>query len=165
MTVQWLGPIPDVARVRSILYKNARIAHFPEKIARAIANKPTLNGGIFALATDAPHWEVWRRRQHEALKGGGKVFTSDQLSIGLMIHYDGLPAELCPEICNYMGPWKASDDGKTLVEFYTPYRAAGIIHMAGQDAMREGLHVTVPIPTVSGEVIHRSLRRPAWRNS
>lgn len=163
MRVQWLGPIPDVARVRSILYKNARNAHFPEKVARAIGTKPTLNGGIYAMATDAPHWEVWRRRQLEAIRGGCNVFSSDQLSIGLMVHYDGLPAELCPEICNYMGPWKASDDGKSLVEYYTPYAKVGIVHMAGQDAMRAGLHVTAPIATITGETIHRSLRRPAWR--
>jgi len=159
MTIQYVGL--GLARVRSILYKNSRNAGLPEAICRKLGDKPTLNSGVFALARSAPHWDVWRARMGEAIKRG-RVFTVDQLSIGLMIYADGMPVELCPETCNYMGPWKASDDGATLVEFYTPYAPVGVVHMAGQDAMRADPKLTIPIPQVSGGVLHRSLRRAAW---
>jgi hypothetical protein len=161
MNVQWAAF--GMARVRSILYKNARNAGLPEEVCRKIGVKPTLNSGVLALARGAPHWDVWRARMGEAIKKG-RVFTVDQLSIGLMIYIDGLPLELCPEVCNYMGPWKASADGKTLVEFYTPYTPVGVVHMAGQDAMRADLTLTIDLPTTDGSVIKKSLRRPAWRS-
>ncbi len=160
MRLEWVGF--GMARVRSILYKNARNAGLPEALARRVANKPTMNGGVYALAREAPHWEVWRARMGQVLRKG-RVFTADQLSIGLMIYVDGLPVELCPETCNYMGPWKASADGRTLVEYYLPNRPVGIVHMAGQDAMRENPDLAIAIPTVDGQVIQRTLRRAGWR--
>ncbi|MBU6371747.1 MAG: glycosyl transferase [Alphaproteobacteria bacterium] len=160
MTVQYVGL--GLARVRSILYKNSRNAGLPEAICRQLGDKPTLNSGVFVLAREAPHWDVWRARMGEAIKRG-RVFTVDQLSIGLMTYVDGMPVELCPETCNYMGPWKASEDGKALVEFYTPYARVGVVHMAGRDEMRADPTLTIPIPTVDGREIHKSLRRAAWR--
>jgi hypothetical protein len=160
MTVQYVGL--GLARVRSILYKNSRNAGLPEDVCRRLGDKPTLNSGVFVLAREAPHWEVWRARMGEAIRRG-RVFTVDQLSIGLMIYIDGLGVELCPETCNYMGPWKASADGRSLVEFYTPYARVGVVHMAGQDAMRADPELTIPIPTVGGGEIRKSLRRAAWR--
>lgn len=160
MTIQYVGL--GLARVRSILYKNSRNAGLPEAICRQLGDKPTLNSGVFVLAREAPHWDVWRARMGEAIKRG-RVFTVDQLSIGLMTYVDGMPVELCPETCNYMGPWKASADGTSLVEFYTPYARVGVVHMAGQDAMRADPGLTIPIPTVDGREIHKSLRRAAWR--
>jgi hypothetical protein len=160
MTLNWT--LLGMARVRSILYKNSRNARYPEAICRRLGDKPTLNSGVLALRQGAAHWAQWRARMGEALSKGARVFTVDQLSIGLMIYIDGLPVELCPETCNYMGPWKASDDGTRLVEFYTPYRPVGVVHMAGQDAMRADPRLTIEIPTVSGATLQRSLRRPAW---
>lgn len=160
MTLNWTAL--GMARVRSILYKNSRNARYPETICRRLGDKPTLNSGVLALRQGAPHWEAWRGRMGQALRQGARVFTVDQLSIGLMVYIDGLPVELCPETCNYMGPWKASADGQRLVEFYTPYAPIGVVHMAGQDAMRADPRLTINIPTVDGGVIARSLRRPAW---
>jgi hypothetical protein len=160
MTVDWLAL--GAARVRSILYKNSRNAGYPESVCRKLGDKPTLNSGVLALARGAPHWDVWRRRMGEALSMRARVFTVDQLSIGLMTYVDGLPVELCPEVCNYMGPWKSSTDGTTLVEYFTPYRPVGVVHMAGMDEMRVRPELTIDIPTVDGRTIARSLRRAAW---
>ena len=160
MTVQYVAL--GLARVRSILYKNSRNAGFPEDVCRRLGDKPTLNSGVFVLAREAPHWAVWRARMGEAIRRG-RVFTVDQLSIGLMTYVDGMPVELCPETCNYMGPWKASADGASLVEFYTPYQRVGVVHMAGLDEMRADPTLTVPIPLVGGGEVHKSLRRAAWR--
>lgn len=160
MTLRW-GPF-GWARVRSILYKNARRARVPETDARRIGDRPTLNSGVFALHRDAPHWAMWRARQAEVIRRG-RIFTSDQLSLALAVYIDGAPVELMPETCNYMGPlWTCSADEATLVERYLPNAPLGVVHMAGYDAMRRGLEVTVPVRTLDGRTIKRSLRRPAW---
>lgn len=160
MSLRWA--VGGYAQVRSILYKGARRARLPERLARQVGDKPTFNAGVFALARDAPHWEAWRRRQAECLKHG-RVFTSDQLALGIIIHADGLPAELMPETCNYMGPnWAASADGRTLVERYLPNAPVGIVHMAGYDAMRLDPELRIEIPTTNGGAVRRSLRRWDW---
>ena len=160
MTLRWAGF--GYAQVRSILYKGARRARLPERLARTVGDKPTFNAGVFALRRDAPHWEAWRARQAECLRHG-RVFTSDQLALGVIVHADGLPAELMPETCNYMGPnWMASADGNTLVERYLPNAPVGIVHLAGYDAMRTDEALTVAIPTLAGGEVKRSLRRFAW---
>ena len=160
MSLKW-GPM-GWAQVRSQLYKNARRAGMGEALARRVGDKPTFNAGVFALARNAPHWEAWRGRLGQALKKG-RVFTSDQMALGVIVHADGLPAELMPETCNYMGPlWTCDDAGETLVERYLPNAPVGIVHMAGYDSMRRGLEITAPIRTLDGRTIERSLRRPAW---
>lgn len=151
------------AKVKTQLYKNARRAGLGEKLARLVGDKATLNAGVFALSRTAPHWEAWRRRQAEAIVKG-RVFTSDQLALGLIVHADGLPVELAPELCNYMGPlWCCSDDETRLVERYIPNATVGIVHMAGYNDMRKDLSITTPIRTVSGRTVHKSLRYSAWK--
>jgi len=159
MTLQWAGF--GYAKVKAQLYKNARRAGLPEAEARLVGDKPTFNAGVFALARTAPHWQAWRRRIAQVLVKG-RVFTADQLAMGLMIHADGLAVEHAPEICNYMGPWTCTADERTLVERYIPNAKVGVIHMAGYDALRRDKALTVPIATLDGRVIHKSLRRFAW---
>ena len=160
MSLKW--GVLGYAQVRSQLYKNARRAGLGEALARRVGDKPTFNAGVFALARDAPHWQAWRERQAQALKKG-RVFTSDQLALGIIVHADGLPAELMPETCNYMGPlWTCTADGATLVERYLPNAPVGVVHMAGYDRMRLDLGITAEIATLDGRTVQRSLRRPAW---
>lgn len=159
MTLKWAGF--GYAKVKSQLYKNARRSGLSEAEARAVGDKPTFNAGVFALRRDAPHWAAWRSRLGQVIRRG-RVFTSDQLALGLMIHADGLPAELMPETCNYMGPWTCSADERTLVERYLPNAPVGIVHMAGHNDMRRSLEVTTEVATVDGRVLRKSLRRPAW---
>lgn len=160
MSVRWAAF--GYAQVRSILYKNARRSGVPERDARIIGDKPTLNAGVFALRRDAPHWAAWRARQAQVLKKG-RIFVSDQLALGMIVHLDGLPVELAPETCNYMGPhWKCSADETTLVERYIPNAPVGVVHLAGYDAMRLDPELTTPIETMDGRVVQKSLRRHAW---
>jgi hypothetical protein len=162
MTLDW-APF-GYAKVKSQLYKNARRAGLAEAECRLVGDKPTYNAGVFALARTAPHWATWRARIAQVIRKG-RVFTADQLAMGLMIHADGLPVEHAPEICNYMGPWTCTADGKTLVERYIPNAPVGVIHMAGYDALRRDKAMTVPIQAVDGGSIDRSLRYFAWRDS
>lgn len=160
MSLRWAAM--GYAEVRSIYYKNARRSGVSEAEARRLGDKPTLNAGVFALRRDAPHWAAWRERQAAVLKKG-RIFVSDQLALGMITYLDGLPVELMPPGCNYMGPlWSCSDDERTLVERYLPNAPVGIVHLAGYDEMRRGLDVTTAIQTLDGRTVQRSLRRPAW---
>ena len=161
MTLGWAAF--GYAKVKAQLYKNARRAGLPEAVARRIGDRPTLNAGVFALPADASHWKAWRERQSAILRGRGRVFTSDQLSLGLAVYEDGCAVELLPEVCNYMGPfWSCDEAQTTLVERFVPNSPVGIVHMAGYDDMRRSLEVTAPIRTLGGREIARSLRYPAW---
>jgi hypothetical protein len=151
-----------LAEVRSILYKNARKAGVRERDARKMADKGTMNCGVFALARNAPHWEAWRKRQAQVIRRA-RLFSSDQFTLGMVIYVDGLPVTLMPETCNYFGPlWKCDDAGHALLEFYPPYNAVGIVHMAGLEAMRQDPAAAIDIAQLAGGTISRSLRYPAW---
>ncbi len=149
------------AEPRSILYKNARRARLPVGQARFLADKATLNSGVFVLARESPHWQTWRRRQAEAIRWG-RVFTSDQLSLAVAVYLDGVPVELAPEVCNYMGPWVCSNDEHDLIEAYVPNLRVGVVHMAGQNDIRQDSRATVQIKRLDGATISKSLRRSAW---
>jgi hypothetical protein len=151
------------AQIRSILYKNARKAGVKEQDARKIALRPTLNSGVFALRRDAPHWQAWRDRQGEVLQGGCRVFTSDQLSLAMAVYLDQMPYELMPEHCNYMGPWKVSADGKSLVEAYMPNHPLTVVHMAGFPEQRTPVPSPLDIEKVGGGHVTTNLRFGAWR--
>ena len=153
------------AEVRSILYKNARKARVPERDARRIGLRHTLNTGAFALRQDAPHWKAWRQRQAQVIASGGRIFSSDQLSLGLAVYLDELPFDLLPEICNYIGPWKASDDGEWLVEYYSPHNPVSIVHMCAQPEQKAIPPIPIDIPRVSGGSISRTVRQFAWEDA
>ncbi len=159
MRVEWAAF--GYAQVKSQFYKNIRRAGLGEALARRMGSKPVMNAGVFALNRDAPHWAAWRARIADVIRKG-RVFTSDQLALGLVIHEDGLPVELAPDVCNYRGPWTCSDDEQTLVEAYMPNDRVGVVHMAGLDELRRDRALTVPIKTVDGRTVDKSLRYFAW---
>ncbi|WP_434622698.1 glycosyltransferase [Azospirillum sp. B2RO_4] len=149
------------ARVRSILYKNSSRAGLTTAECRALATRPTLNAGAYALKSDAPHWEAFQRWQKRVLRKG-RLFTSDQLAMAGAIYLDGLPVELLPEWCNYIGPWRFDPERRELVEYYLPNRRLGIVHMAGEDAMRADPSVLRPVLDMQDRPHQLSLRYPAW---
>lgn len=117
-------------KTQEVLYKNAKRARLPAKIARSLINRPVLNAGAYALRQDAPHWEVWRKWQAICLHHG-RSFTSDQLSLALTIYEDKLPYEALPDICNYMGPWRINQTTQQLVDYFAPYDPISVVHVFG----------------------------------
>lgn len=149
------------ARVRSILFKNARRAGLSTAECRTLATRPTLNAGAYALKAGAPHWEAFQRWQVRVVRSG-RLFTSDQLAMAGAVYLDGLPVELLPEWCNYIGPWRFDQETGELVEHYLPNRRLGIVHMAGEDAMRADPSVRRPVLDMQDREHMLSLRYPAW---
>lgn len=149
-------PLP-LAQVRSILYKNARLARLPRKICRSIGVRPTLNGGVFSLSRSAPHWARLQQWQTIVLKHG-KIFSSGQLSLALTSYHDRFKTSFLPSSCNYLGPWLIDTQTNQLCEATFPHKPVGIVHLAGYDAMRLDHTVTTDVLGLDGETYAHNLR-------
>ncbi len=156
--VEWLGPF--VKKVRSFYYSNARRA-FSGEIARQLCARPLLNAGIFALRGDAPHWQAWQELITKALIKG-RIFTAEQLSLGMLVHLDGYKAEFLPSWCNWLCEIAPHWDEKQemFVEPSLPHHPLSVLHLCGFDEMRRDRGVTEEIQTTSGKTKTMTLRYP-----
>lgn len=147
----------QLVELRNILYKNARRSGLKLSEIKSLQARPTLNAGSYALHIDAPHWKQFRFWQNEILKKG-RLFTSDQLAMGLTIYHDNYSYEALPDICNYMGPWRFSNEDNVFVDYYAPYNPVSVMHLAGQDLHRSDLDHKVDILDLDDKKIQKSLR-------
>lgn len=158
MRVEWFGPF--VKKLRSFYYSNARRA-FSGKVARELCARPLLNAGVFALRGDAPHWKAWQELIIKALKKG-RVFTAEQLSLGVLIHLKGYKAEFLPSWCNWLCEivphW--SEEDRSFVEPSLPHHPISVLHLCGLDEMRRDRKITEEVITTVGEIITKTLRYP-----
>ena len=149
------------ARIKSQNYKHAKSSGFSEKIAREVALKPHLNIGVFALQSNAPHWEVWQKNLKKALSSG-KIWGSEQIAMNITIYSDKLDVEILPAYCNWtlIEALKFDKDKDTLVEPYLPNHKIGIVHFAGKnnDQIRKNKDFVSKIQTVDGDLIDKKLR-------
>ncbi|PZQ48061.1 MAG: glycosyl transferase family 8 [Micavibrio aeruginosavorus] len=132
--LSWIGPFPF--KPKSFYYSNAKIA-FSGKIARSLFPFITVNAGIFAMRSDAPHWKRWQELILKALEKG-KVFTAEQLTLGMLIYLEKYKVEFLPSWCNWRCTTKPCWDEKLekFVEPYLPHEPIGIMHLSGLDAAR-----------------------------
>lgn len=156
MRLSWLGPFPF--KPRSFYYSNARRA-FGGAIARKLFAHNVFLAGAFALHHDAPHWDRWQTLILQALKRG-KLFTAEQLTMGIMLHLDKYPVEILPLWCNWLCGFGVKFDPATgqFTEPYLPHQPLGILHLCGFDNMRVDDSVTVDVPWLDGSVHKMSLR-------
>ena len=149
------------ARIKSQNYKHAKSSGFSEKIAREVALKPHLNIGVFALESNAPHWEVWQKNLKKALSSG-KIWGSEQIAMNITIYSDKLDVEILPAYCNWtlIEALKLDEKRNTLVEPYLPNHEIGIVHFAGKnnDEIRNNKEFVSKIQTTEGRVIEKKLR-------
>lgn len=158
MRLKWLGAMPF--KPRSFYYSNAKKA-FGGKTARALFPFVTLNAGVFAISATAPHWDRWQTLILQALKKG-KIFTAEQLTLGMMVYLENFSAEFLPAWCNWLlttAPvW--NEEHKIFVEPYLPHTPIGIMHLSGCDAMRIDRNIKAAIKDMSGNTIEMSYRYP-----
>ena len=149
------------ARIKSQNYKHAKSSGFSEKIAREVALKPHLNIGVFALESNAPHWEVWQKNLKRALSSG-KIWGSEQIAMNITIYSDKLDVEILPAYCNWtlIDALKLDEKRNTLVEPYLPNHEIGIVHFAGKhnDEIRNNKEFVSKIQTTEGKIIEKKLR-------
>ncbi|MBU0800673.1 MAG: hypothetical protein KKA05_06675 [Alphaproteobacteria bacterium] len=161
--VKWMGRWPW--KVRSFYFSNARQA-FGFKTAQKLLPQHVLLAGAFALRADAPHWKRWQELVTEAVKKG-KVFTAEQVSLGVMAYIEGYEFELLPAWTHWLCEIKPMVDGATgkFVEPYLPHNTIGILHMSGWDEMRLNRALTTDFKLLAGGAVERSYRYPPFDGS
>lgn len=156
MRLSWLGPLPF--RPRSFYYSNARKA-FGGRMARKLFAHNVFLAGAFALHRDAPHWDRWQELILQALKRG-KMFTAEQLTLGIMLHLDKYKVEILPLWTNWLCGFGLKYDpvAQRFTEPYLPHQPLGVLHLCGFDEMRIDDSVTIDVPWLDGSVHKMSLR-------
>jgi lipopolysaccharide biosynthesis glycosyltransferase len=152
--VSWFFNIP--IKIKSIYYKGIKRSINAKK-AKELSMKPTLNAGVWSLHKNAPHWKVWQNLILKCAKKG-RLFTADQISMGLMIYDEKLKAEFLPAYCNWLCEVKPFYDLKenSFVEPFLPHHKIGIMHLASLDI--RNLDKLTKISTTDSQIIKRSLR-------
>jgi hypothetical protein len=156
--VKWLGRWPW--KVRSFYYSNALRA-FGFGTAKTLLPYHVLLAGAFSLRADAPHWKRWQELVVKAVKKG-KVFTAEQVSLGVLCYMEGYSFEILPAWTHWLCEFKPMVDGRTglFVEPFLPHNTIGILHMSGWDDMRLNRALTTPFATLDGSMAERSFRYP-----
>ena len=78
--------------------------------------------------------------------------------MGLTIYHDNFSYEALPDTCNYMGPWRYSNEDRVFVDYYAPYNPVSVMHLAGQDLHRSDLDHKVDILDLDDKKMQKSLR-------
>ena|SRR5690348_12509546 len=117
---------------------------------------PIANAGVFALKADAPHWGL-RQRAME----GRPTQMWDQTALNYVIHHDGAPTGLLPDLCNWIcidAPPEVDEASGLFVEPEPPYRPISILHLVGQAKT-----LKFKIESLRGGHVEGTLRYSAWR--
>lgn len=156
--VKWLWRWPW--KMRSFYFSNARRA-FGFKTAKELLSRHVLLAGAFALHKDAPHWQRWQALILKALKRG-KIFTAEQLALGVLCHIEGYEYEILPAwthwLCEFKPLW--DEERELFVEPYLPHHPLGILHLSGFDAMRLDRSLTTDFKTTEAGTVQKSYRYP-----
>lgn len=147
-------------KVRGFYYSNALKA-FGFKTAKELLPCPVLQAGIFALHKDAPHWKRWQTLAVQAACKG-KVFTAEQLTLGVMTYIDKYSVEILPAWANWLCEFKPLwDESRQLfVEPHLPHEPISAVHLSGLDKMRVDRSLTTDFETLEGKTVTMSYRYP-----
>lgn len=137
------------------------------RVADRLGRNPILNAGVFALAADAPHWDLWAAAIERAFsrrtlwpRSGWPDLPFklvEQTALNYVVFGDKAPTALLPAPYNWMCchavPMLDRATG-LLVESEAPHQPLGIIHFAG-----EGFQDRVySLKTADGHEIETRLR-------
>lgn len=154
--IKWLWRWPW--KVRGFYFNNARRA-FSFDAAKKLLPYHVLLAGAFCLSKDAPHWERWQQLVVKALKKG-KVFTAEQVSLGVLCYLEGYEFEILPAWTHWLCEFKPFWDEKqnAFVEPFLPHNKIGILHLSGWDEMRLDRSLTTDFKTLEGGTVQKSYR-------
>ncbi len=152
-----LAITPQIDRSYNTLYKRPRRYRRTQnyrsfewsygwKTADRLGRNPILNCGVFALSSDAPHWEIWAAAIQRALsrrtfmprKGWPNLYFKliEQTAMNYVVFGEKAPSTFLPAWCNWFcahASPKIDRDTNLLVEPHAPYQPIGIVHLAGKD--------------------------------
>lgn len=112
------------------VHRRAYSAAFDAATAEDLQRHPLLNAGVFALKSDAPHWQAWGETLAVAFNRT-KEPLAEQAALNAIIYRDGLPACLLPArynwICHHAPPRRDPMSG-LWTEPGLPHQPLAIIH-------------------------------------
>ena len=160
---KWI--LGGLALIKSQNYKHAKKSGFSENIARKLAFAPHINIGVFSLEKKSKCWKLWQELLSKALLTG-KIFGSEGLAINIAVYDKNVDVEFLPLYCNWIASNvlpKYDSESQTFVEPYLPHNRIGIMHLAAgiwsnNRDMRVNKDVIIPIQTIQGKTIEKSLR-------
>jgi hypothetical protein len=133
---------------------------FNSDIATALDTFPMINAGVFAIHSQAPHWDLWRQAIQHVLLREASIMT-DQFALNFIVYTQNLMnrTELVPEWCNWILNGLPAWDAHRciLTEPYLPLHSIGILHLAG-NKLEE-----MELSTTSGGKVTVPLRYPKYR--
>lgn len=158
--IQFFGPIP--IKVSGFYYSNGKKA-FGYKLARKLYQYHVLQAGAFALRGDAPHWSRWQELVLQAIRKG-KVFTAEQLCLGVLCYLEGYGLESLPAWVQWLTdtPPLYDEEEQAFVEPYLPHHKISILHLSGYDEMRRDRSVTTTLTKTDGTRYTGTLRLPDY---
>jgi hypothetical protein len=121
-----------------------------------LISRPHLNNGVFCLAADAPHWDLWRGRYAAALARTGRVAPHDQFALNEIVYRDRPAVTILDSADNWIcdrGPPLWDEQGRRFCKPYPPYEPLAILHLAGP-AKRE----TYELRTLQGGSLRARLQ-------
>ncbi|MBA4208758.1 MAG: hypothetical protein C0454_04430 [Parvibaculum sp.] len=148
--------VPDPAGVLKWRLDRMRIA-VGWRLARKLIHFPYMNGGLFALSSDAPHWKEWQVGYGKAIGSGRFTGGIAQGYLIKMLFQDGLPHVPLPASCNWMchlaEPLWDKERHK-FVEPFTPHSVIQGIHLTSRtknDARFRFDRERSRLPRISGQ--------------
>ncbi len=160
LRVKWLGRWPW--KVRGFYFSNA-VKAFGFQKAKELLPYYVLLAGAFALHAEAPHWKRWQELVRQAV-AKGKVFTAEQLTLGILCYLEGFSCEVLPAWCHWLCQFKPlwNEETGKFVEPFLPHHELGILHLSGYDEMRLDRSLTTDFQTPEGKTVSLSYRYPAF---
>jgi len=139
----------------------AYAAAFGRETADRLIRYPLINAGVFALKSDAPHWQGWADLLGGALQRSADM--TDQIALNVLVYDRGYACEPLPSRCNWpvhhaTPAWDA--ERSLFVEPAMPYDPLGILHLTIYTKRLAALDVREIGGSHAGEVRPRSLRWP-----
>lgn len=127
---------------------------YGEAVADALADRPTLNSGVFALRADAPHWKAWQDSLAEALRNT-RFPLVEQTALNHAVYHNRLVTAPLAARANWQAHRRLpfiDPRGGYLCEPHPPHDPIGIIHVTGPDKTRR--HAMLRL---DGKQVDRSL--------
>lgn len=108
---------------------------FGPAVANSLTKEAGVNSGVFAAATNAPHWLSWHQYLKTALERSNTPFYYvEQLALNAVMYHEKLPVHWLPPkynwVCQKALPMLSPTTGK-LVDPCPPHDELGIIHLVG----------------------------------
>ena len=139
-------------------------ANFPEALVNQVFPRPMLNTGVMAMSARAPIWDKWAETFALCLQKLPQLtrenFMSEQLSLNIAQHINGLPLKVMPAEFNWLTLYGLPMVDKSTglyVRPTVPRTPLSVIHLTHQQKLR-----TLDLAVSDGGTIQRPMTFAAY---